>query len=447
MADGTAGDRGDRRVVTCVLRHGTEVLLRRRSDAVGTYPGRWGFVSGDAEGSPAEQARREIAEEVGLLEDCRLVRSADPLTVDDGLGVRWHVHPFLFECGSTAVVPNEEVADLEWVQPPAIRERETVPGLWETYRAVAPSVETVRSDDEHGSAHVSLRALEVLRDRAADVVASDTATPDASGDFDSGGGYDTGGGDNTSGGYDAVADCARDLRDARRSMGVIATRVDRVMATADRSPGSVLDRAVEACDRAVSADADAAANGVDAVGDRVLTLSRSGTVLATLRRADPDAVFVAESRPAREGVAVAEALADDGLDVSLCVDAAMAHVVERETVDTVLFGADAVLADGTVVNKVGSRLAALAAASAAGPVDCLVVCSRDKIVPDAEPTLESGPPGAVYEGDGDVGVHNPTFEGVPPDLVDGVLTEDGALSTDDVAAVAAEHEAFANWDV
>ena len=42
----------ERSVVTCFLRHGTEMLLVRRSDAVSSYRGRWGGVSGYAEGTP-----------------------------------------------------------------------------------------------------------------------------------------------------------------------------------------------------------------------------------------------------------------------------------------------------------------------------------------------------------------------------------------------------------
>ena len=337
----------ERDVVTCFLRYGTEVLLLRRSDDVGTYRGAWGGVSGYAAGTPAEAARWEIDEEVGLLGAVEPVRSADPLVVaDDSLGTRWRVHPFLFECASTDVEPNEEVAGYEWVQPPAMLERETVPALWDTYCAVAPTVETVRDDTAHGASYVSLRALEVLRDRAAAASQGD-------------------------GGFEQVAETARRLRTVRPSMGVVATRIDRVMATADRDPESVRARATEACSRAVSADEKAAAAAAARIGERVLTLSRSGTVLAALRRASPQAIFVAESRPAREGVGVAEELAGDH-DVSLFVDAAMGQVVATEEVDTVLFGADAVLSDGTVVNKVGSRLAALAAADA--EIDCYAVC-------------------------------------------------------------------------
>ncbi|ELK44964.1 translation initiation factor aIF-2B subunit alpha, partial [Haloferax sp. BAB-2207] len=39
-------------VVTVFLRHDGRVLLTRRSDAVGTYQGRWAGVSGYVEGDP-----------------------------------------------------------------------------------------------------------------------------------------------------------------------------------------------------------------------------------------------------------------------------------------------------------------------------------------------------------------------------------------------------------
>jgi translation initiation factor 2B subunit (eIF-2B alpha/beta/delta family) len=416
-------------VVTCFLRHGTEVLLVRRSEAVGSYRGRWGGISGYAEGTPGEAARWEIDEETGLLEAAELVRSADPIPVEDAdRETRWLVHPYLFDCASTDVAPNEELADHEWVQPPEILRRETVPNLWEAYAAVAPTVESVRADADHGSAYISLRALEVLRDRAA--VAAERGEGD----------------------YGALADLARELRAARPSMGVVANRINRVMAEAeseaDRTPESVLDAATAACERAVDADREAAAAAAEFLGDGVLTLSRSGTVLDALREAGPEAVYVAESRPVREGVGVAEELSDAGLEVSLLVDAAVAHVLDRERVDTVVFGADSVLADGTVLNKVGSHPAALAAEAAGA--DCYAVCSRDKVVPESEVDLdshlESGPREAVYDGEADLRVLNPTFEAVPADRLDGVVTEDGLLSTDEVAAVADEHATWAAWD-
>jgi ribose 1,5-bisphosphate isomerase len=411
----------ERDVVTCFLRHGAEILLVRRGESVGSYPGRWGGVSGFAEGTPHEAARWEIAEEVDLLTAVSQVRSADPIPVEDAdRGTRWLVHPYLFDCESTDVTLNEELVDHEWVHPPEILRRETVPKLWEAYDAVSPSVESVRADTDHGSAYISLRALEVLRDRAAAAA------------------------ERGDGNYSTLTSLARKLRDAQPSMGAVANRVNRVMSSAEATPESVLDAATTACERAVDSDAEAAEAAGTVLGERVLTLSRSGTVLDALREAAPEAVYVAESRPACEGVDGAEELADAGLDVSVFVDAAVAEVIRSEEVDTVLFGADTVLSDGTVVNKVGSHPAALVAESAG--VDCYAVCSRDKIVPGTEADREAGPPNAVYDGDADVGVLNPTFEAVPADYLDGVITEDGPLSASDVAAVADEHAELADWN-
>jgi translation initiation factor 2B subunit (eIF-2B alpha/beta/delta family) len=246
------------------------------------------------------------------------------------------------------------------------------------------------------------------------------------------------------GDYGTLVSLARELRDARPSMGAVVNRINRVMATAEATPESVLDAATAACERAVEADTEAAAAAAPVLGERVLTLSRSGTVIDALREATPERVYVAESRPAREGVDAAEELADAGLDVTLFVDAAVAEVIRGEAVDTVFFGADTVLSDGTVINKVGSHPAALVAEGLG--VDCYAVCSRDKIVPGTEADREAGPPNAVYDGNAGVGVLNPTFEAVPPESLDGVITEDGSLSASDVAAVANEHAALADWN-
>ncbi|MFW5957002.1 MAG: NUDIX domain-containing protein [Natronomonas sp.] len=439
----------ERAVVTCILRHGTSVLLLRRSESVGSYAGLWGGVSGYSEGSPEAAARWEIDEEVGLLDAVTLVRAGDPVTVvDETYDTRWSVHPYLFECEPDApssedsstdpptIEPNEEIADWAWVQPPAILDRETVPKLWETYDSVGPSVETVRTDADHGAAYISLRALEVLRDRAAALAADIDLTTSHN---DPIAGSDR---------YDTLSLLARALREARPSMGVIRTRIDRVMADAGSTPAEIRDRTIDACSRTVRTDREAATNVVASLGDRILTLSRSGTVLDALNQASPTAIFVAESRPAREGISVAETLSKTtDADVTLCIDAAIAHVLERERVETVLVGADSVRRDGTAINKVGTRLAALAANDL--DIDCYVVCSRDKITPrrDEKPAVEfeDGPSAQVYDGDEGVGVTNPTFETVPFRLIDDLITEDGHLDVHDVERIAAEHADNASW--
>ncbi|MFB6195539.1 MAG: NUDIX domain-containing protein [Haloplanus sp.] len=402
-------------VVTAFLRHRTAVLLGRRSDAVGTYVGRWAGVSGYVEGDPADaerDARREIREETGLT-DATLVRDGDPVDVRDG-DRTWTVHPFLFTVDTRSITTNEEIDAHEWVAPPAIRDRRTVPGLWRAYEAVAPTVETVETDTTHGSAWLSVRALEVLRDRAA--VADD---------------------------YGAVAAVARDLRDARPSMAAVANRVNRVMATADRTPAAVQRRARAAAEDALDADAEAATRAADRCGASVVTLSRSGTVRTALERARP-AVVIGESRPAREGVDVAAALAETGLDVTLTTDAALPAELSARDPDAVLVGADAILADGGVVNKVGTRSLALAAAREGVPV--YVVAAADKVRPDERMHGETGDATDLYDGTAPVSVANPIFDRTPADLVTGVVTERGVLDADAVRDVAAEHRDHAAWD-
>jgi len=415
-------------VVTVFLRHRGEVLLLRRSEAVGSYTGTWGTVAGhvaDDEGvtrDPVVAARAEIHEETGIADaDVSLVRAGEPFDVDDGER-RWRVHPSLFDCATRDVTPNEETTAFEWCSPTELLRRETVPRLWTSYDHVRPTVETVASDTEHGSAFLSYRALECLRDEAA---------LRAEGRVD---------------GDDAVGEVALALRDARPAMAVVANRVNRVMDRAGdpEGPEAVERAASETLAGAFDADERAAAwpASLD-VPESVLTLSRSGTVRAALESADPPRVFVAESRPAREGVGVAESLAE-GREVTLHTDAAIGHVLATEAVDAVVVGADAVLADGSVVNKTGTRLAALAAAREG--VAVYVVCAADKVTPREEPYLESGASGTVYDGDAAIDVLNPTFDVTPADLVSGVLTDRGVLGADGVREVATEHARAAAWD-
>lgn len=409
-------------VVTVFLRNRSEVLLLRRSDEVGSYPGRWGAVAGHAEGDPDALARQEIREETGIeMEQVSLVRRGEPFAVNDE-DYAWVVHPYLFDCETRAVEPNWETAEYEWASPTAILRRETVPDLWTSYRRVAPTVDTVREDREHGSAFLSVRALEVLRDRA--------ARGAERGEYD----------------WGDLAAVARELRDARAGMAAIRNRVNRAMdeAREERTPEAVEEAVSAELTAAITADDDAARVAAGVIGDRVLTLSRSGTVRAALREGAPTAVTVAESRPGGEGVSVAADLAPE-TDVTLTVDANLPGAVAD--VECVLVGADSVRPDGAVVNKVGTRAAALAAARE--DIPCYAVCARDKIDPDpggGPVDAETGDPTDLYDGDAEITVDVPLFERVPGDLIDGVVTEAGVLDADEIAAVAEDFRTLAGWD-
>jgi translation initiation factor 2B subunit (eIF-2B alpha/beta/delta family) len=420
-------------VVTCFLRNDAEVLLFRRSEAVGSYRGLWGGVAGHAEGDPDVAARREVREETGIdPETLAFVRAGDPFEVRDEEG-EWLVHPYLFDCPTRAVEPNWETERYEWVPPTAILRRETVTDLWESYDRVRPRTETVAGDTEHGAAYLSVRALEVLRDEAALRVEGVADDSDGSGT-----------------GWQRLAETARELATARPAMPVVANRVDRAVHAADERTATALEAAAEAgIERALRADGRAVASAAERAGDRVATLSRSGTVRDALARAEPEAVLVAESRPGREGVGVAEATAES-LDatVALTTDAAFPHQLVEWGTDTLLVGADAVLPDGRVVNKAGTRGAALSAAREG--VDVVVAGSVDKVRRDGVVDLEPRDPGEVYRGwdgsEADDGVAaldvlNPTFDVTPADAVT-VVGEGGEF---DPVEVAAAHRRRAAW--
>ena len=424
-----------RPVVTCFLRSEGEVLLLRRSDAVGSYRGQWsgvaGHVADDAgrDRDPETAARAEIDEETGLVDAVTLVRQGDSFQVADGdRGVRWVVHPFLFDCEARTVATNEETTETAWVHPPEILSRETVPRLWTSWDRVRPRIATVREDRTHGSAWLSLRALEVLRDEAALADAGRTDDLEAA---------ERDGDD-----WDSLAALAAEIREARSSMVVVANRLNRAMdAVTDESPVAVERAATETLNHAVTADRVAAAVAAEHVGDRLATLSRSGTVRAVVDAAAPAAVLVAESRPGGEGVGVAETLADSTA-VTLTTDAAFGHELEAWAADTFVVGADRVLPDGRVVNKVGTRSAALAAAAA--DTDCYAVCATDKVAPRAEWDREERDSREVYDGDADLAVENPTFDLTPASAVT-VVTERGILAMDDIADIADAHRDRSAW--
>jgi translation initiation factor 2B subunit (eIF-2B alpha/beta/delta family) len=425
-------DPHDTPVVTVFLRHRGDVLLLRRSEDVDSYPGQWGAVAGHVENDdPRASALDEIAEETGLSErDVTLVREGPSFPVtDEERGTRWHVHPFLFDAATRDVEPNWETAEAEWAAPTALLRRDTVPELWTSYRRVAPSIVELTDDTSHGSAYLSRRALEVLRDRAGLLATTDAPDIDDA--------------------RARIVETAHRLLEARPSMAALANRIHRVMHASqpELPPASVEVNAHEAIGHAVDAGAKAARRAADQVaGQRVLTLSRSGTVLAALRQAEPaPSVVVAAAEPGREGVGVAEALAGADLDVTLIPDAAVAATLATGDVDVVLVGADTVRPSGAVVNKVGTRSAALAAHREGIPF--YATCAIDKIaVEDDTSTSEEADPKTVYDGPASLHVSAPRFDETPPDLVSGgLLTDRGAHAPDEISALAEELERLRAW--
>ncbi len=143
----------ERHVVTCfLLRTGPqrqdEVLILRRSQAVGTYRGRWAAVSGSVDDGPLEQAYREIREETALTRrHVRLAAEGQPLQVPaPDLDTLWIVHPFLFRlAGKAEPTLDWEHTEARWVSPRRLRRFRTVPMLAEALERVYPAASRTRA--------------------------------------------------------------------------------------------------------------------------------------------------------------------------------------------------------------------------------------------------------------------------------------------------------------
>jgi translation initiation factor eIF-2B subunit delta len=221
-----------------------------------------------------------------------------------------------------------------------------------------------------------------------------------------------------------------------------ATRAGEVMRAAAAAARAFSDDASQA-----RAAAQSRAAGLILEGARVMTHSRSSTVLAALKMAKASgtcfSVVATESRPMLEGRALAESLAGEAISVTLIADAAAAVALEH--VDSVLIGADKITPEG-LVNKIGTRMIALAAGERGVPV--YAICDTSKFTAQAVLSVSADKkssdelwPGAPQG----VEVFNTYFEATPLDYFTGIITEEGTLRPEQArrrAEAAAAHPAL-----
>lgn len=139
----------------------------------------------------------------------------------------------------------------------------------------------------------------------------------------------------------------------------------------------------------------------------VLTHSSSSAVVDALQRVRGRIarVLCTTSLPGGEGRPLARRLTRDGFDTEIVPDAAIASACDEATI--ALVGADAITDEG-VVNKVGTRLVALAAREAG--IGCYAIACGSKMMPAR----------AAHTTD-------PLFDSTPLELFDAVLTERGPV--------------------
>ncbi len=151
--------------------------------------------------------------------------------------------------------------------------------------------------------------------------------------------------------------------------------------------------------------------------DVIMTHSVSSTLKKVfdelVRRGTLVRIFVTESRPGDEGKLLAEYLVGIGIKTSYITEAQINLFMPE--VSKVLVGADAVLADGSIINKCGTSLMAMSARYHQVPV---YVCAESfKRVDGIDYVLEQMAAEELKLDVPGVEVFNSYFEKVAPDLI------------------------------
>jgi len=215
----------------------------------------------------------------------------------------------------------------------------------------------------------------------------------------------------------------------------------------DEAKSLALSQADELADASLQAIAQIASYGSELIadGDRIMTHSYSSTVMAVLKEAFAQdkhiEVIATRSGPGGTGQRIAQELGRHGLPITFIDDTAMGLYISR--VNKVMVGADRVCADGNIVNGIGTYQLALAAERAGVPF--YVLCETLKFDPrlkSGQVDLEEREPSEVVEAGRlppQVKVKNPYFDITPLELVAGIVTENGLLTSPEIIGYIGRH--------
>ena len=433
-----------RSVATSFLTYQGKILILKRSAKVGSYQGAWAGVSGYVEENeqPLDTALKEVEEETGLkIGKEALLKIGEPLPAyDKEKDVLWLVHPFLFKASTNRIRLDWEHETYAWIRPNEIKRFKTVPRLADALERVKPSkcklnkrllsrLKEIKDDLTHGSSWLAAKAATIIQE------ASDSFKKGEVDDYIS-----------------FLKFYAKELAGTRPSMlaieNTVAFLLGRVIEEYNRTPDlevlkETLRREVKEWLRAKDeAFRRCVENTVNLFkdGSRVLTHSFSSTVLEALKKASSQnrlEVYVTESRPLCEGRVMAKMLVKSGCKVTIITDASIGHFAKE--VDLAITGADAISADGSIINKMGTYLLALAAHRVNIPfyvaAETLKISVRTLF---AKPTLEERTPTQIHKGSKNLMVRNIYFDITPPDLVTNIVCERGLINPSKVYDYAVE---------
>ena len=171
-------------------------------------------------------------------------------------------------------------------------------------------------------------------------------------------------------------------------------------------------------------------------GDTIMTHCNSSAALSIIETANKQGknirAIATESRPRWQGHLTIKQLDDEGIETSLIVDSAVRYFMKD--VDIVVMGADAVTANGSIINKIGTSQIALCAHEARKNV--IIAAETYKFSPGSllgdlidieERSSSEVISDEKLKGYKHVSVKNPAFDVTPREYVDLICTEVGAI--------------------
>lgn len=170
----------------------------------------------------------------------------------------------------------------------------------------------------------------------------------------------------------------------------------------------------------------------------VLVHGFSRVVLRVLRhcfqRGTQFSVIVTESRPDNAGYRMAQELSSSNIPVSLVLDSAVAHIMH--TVDLVLVGAEGIVENGGIINKIGTFQVAMVAKALRRPV--YVAAESYKFarlyplgqsdLPETKEQQKSFQPINNTELPASLEIDNPSCDFTPPEYITLLFTDLGILT-------------------
>ena len=219
--------------------------------------------------------------------------------------------------------------------------------------------------------------------------------------------------------------------------------------TVDQIRTSVVETAKQMAEDDIQINMSIGKNGSDLFSDNDTIMTHCnagalatvgyGTALGVIRATKESGknikVIATETRPIQQGSRLtAFELKHDGIDVTLIPDTAVGYTMANGLVNGVVVGADRILQTGHVFNKIGTYQVATMAKQhnipfyVAAPLSTFDLESRpeDVIIEQRNASEVTGIGDKKTAPDG-IDVINPAFDMTPPELISGIITENGIV--------------------